>query len=135
MSPHNFGFFANEVYTPTSSRPGGIRAGTSDQNDLFSDMPDKCIRFVSGWFDNNGNQTTQKGQGDVGGEKKALVAWSIMADDTIVHEIGHTLGLSHNDDDTMNIMHGGENDSPPGRDAASNKLTSGEADKFSFTTL
>lgn len=54
-----------------------------------------------------------------------------MAADTIVHEIGHTVELMHNDNDTMNIMHGGKNESFPGRDAAANKLNSSEANKFS----
>ena len=134
MAAHNLGFFSNEVYTPSSSHPDVIRTGTSDSSDIFDDpnMPDNNIRLITGWVDkDSGDSTDHKGLTDSITRKKAVVAWSIMAVDTIVHEIGHILLLSHYDDDTMIIMHGGKEDAPPGRDPSSNKLTRDQANTFS----
>lgn len=127
---------ATPVFTPGSSHPDPIVGGTTGENDNFGDMGTNYIRFISGWVDAAGIATLKKGQTEFSNDSKVIVAWPGKADDTIVHEIGHTLlvkkgVLGHNDSDTMNIMHGGVVDSPPGRDAASNKLSQFEADTYS----
>jgi VCBS repeat-containing protein len=114
-----------EIFTPNASRPDPISATdvnadgrADDAQTHFNDMPSSRIRFVN-------NFVNQRGEADDIPGSKAIVDWNAMRADTIVHEIGHTLGLSHTGT-TMNVMREGLT-----RAVGSNELEQSQADKYS----
>ena len=78
-------------------------------------MDNYNIRFVSDYVGKRGAAK----------ENKIIVDWNDMFPDTIVHEIGHTLGLSHSGT-TMHIMRDGAD-----RSNSANLLSENDANKFS----
>ena len=81
----------------------------------FINMDNYNIRFVSDYVGKRGAAK----------ENNIIVDWNDMFPDTIVHEIGHTLGLSHSGT-TMHIMRDGAD-----RSNSANLLSENDANKFS----
>ncbi|MEJ7595628.1 MAG: choice-of-anchor D domain-containing protein, partial [Planctomycetaceae bacterium] len=117
--------YGDIIFTPDASRPDP--ADTDAKIQLHFNQ-DYRFTIVSD-LDSDGNAANGKLRGKASGipGDSFIVNWSLKRDDTIVHEIGHLRGISHEMIDPMVIMAAGTVPRSP----SANKARFDDAEKYS----